>query len=303
MRFGRRTDGAAASVGGSTNRGGGGLGRYRVVVPTIVDKERMVELLRGEYGAVAGLCSALAEDDWEHPTCLPGWTVRDVLSHMIGAESMLCGDPAPEVDVSHLSHLRNPIAEANEVWVESMRGCSGPDMLARFGEVTGRRLSALDAMTQAEFDAPSWTPAGRDETYGRFMRIRHYDCFMHEHDIRFALGEPARDAGADVSSALDEVATGIGYIVGRRARFPDGSSARIDVTGPPSRTFLVAVDGRAALVGSLEQPATAGIEMPAMLFLRLTGGRADGDLPEGSISYSGDRDLGEQLVANLAFTI
>ena len=39
-------------------------------------------------------------------------------------------------------------------------------------------------MTQADFDAPSWTPAGRDETYGRFMRIRHYDCFMHEHDIR-----------------------------------------------------------------------------------------------------------------------
>ncbi len=273
-------------------------------MPTFVDKAAVTDLLRREYSAIAGLCSTLAKDDWDVATCLPGWTVRDVLSHVIGAESMLCGESPPDVDISHLAHMRNPIAEANEVWVESMRTFGGSEMLARFDDVTGRRMKALDAMTQEDFDAPSWTPAGHNETYGRFMRIRHYDCFMHEHDIRFAVGAPPRSADADLRSALEEVSTGLGYIVGRRARFPDGSSVRIDLTGPLSGTYLVKVDGRAAVVDSLGSPPTVGIELPTTLFLRLTGGRDDAPgQAGGQIVFSGDRQLGEQLVANLAFTI
>ena len=78
-------------------------------------------------------------------------------------------------------------------------------------------------MTQADFDAPSWTPAGPDETYGRFMRIRHFDCFMHEHDMRGAVGAPDRPEPTHVASALDEVSTGLGFIVGKRAQAPGGA--------------------------------------------------------------------------------
>ncbi len=150
----------------------------------------------GEYQALVDLGADLVPDQWDTPTCLPGWTVRDVLSHVIGTEAGMMGEPAPDVDISHLAHMRNPIAEANELWVESLRGTSGPEMVARLEEVTGRRLAELDAMDQDAFDAPSWTPAGRDETYGRFMRIRHYDCYLHEQDIRLALGMAVRETVA-----------------------------------------------------------------------------------------------------------
>ena len=74
-------------------------------------------------------------------------------------------------------------------------------------------------MTQADFDAPSWTPAGRDETYGRFMRIRHYDCFMHEHDIRYALGL-ASEAGPVPTSSPPSTrwrpASGTSSVAGHR---------------------------------------------------------------------------------------
>lgn len=273
-------------------------------MPTFVERAPLVELLRGEFAALSALCSTLAKEDWDVPTCLPGWTVRDVLSHVIGTEAMLCGEPQPDADISHLDHMRNPIAEANEQWVESMRTWSGPELLARFDDVTGRRMVTLDAMTQQEFDAPSWTPAGPDETYGRFMRIRHFDCFMHEHDIRSAVGAPAREVPDDVTSAVDEVSTGLGYIVGRRAAMPDGTSVRIDLDGAVTRTFLVKVDGRAALVDALDGPATVGLTLAAMLFLRLTGGRDDrAGPPAPEIVFSGDRALGERLAANLAFTI
>jgi len=271
---------------------------------TIVNRQATVDLLRNEFTVLGELGASLDEAQWDTPTCLPGWTVRDVLSHVTGTEAGLLGEPVPEVDVSHLEHMRNPIAEANERWVEANRGLTGGEMVARWLDVSGRRLAVLDAMDQADFDAPSWTPAGKDETYGRFMRIRHFDCYLHEQDIRLALGMPARETDADVASSLDEVATGLGYIVGRKAALPDGSRVRIDLVGPAARTYLVQIDGRAAVVESLDGPVTVGVELPSMHFLRLTGGRHDAGVePADGVRFTGDPDLGAQLVNNLAFTI
>ena len=273
-------------------------------MPTILDKVATVELLREEFRQLTDLCAELDAAQWDTPTCLPGWSVRDVLSHVIGVAAGLLGEPAPQADVSHLSHMKNPIAEANELWVEANRGLSGEQVLARLEDVTSRRLAALDALSQADFDAPSWTPAGKDETYGRFMRIRHYDCYLHEQDIRLALGLVPRESAPDLASALDEVATGLGYIVGRRAAMPEGARVAIVLTGPVPRSYFVQVDGRAAVVDALDGDPTVGIELPAVRFLRLTGGRADaGVAPADGVTFRGDRALGEQLVANLAFTI
>jgi uncharacterized protein (TIGR03083 family) len=273
-------------------------------VPTIVDKDRIVPLLGREFAAVTTLVSDLTDAQWGTPSCLPGWTVRDVLSHMVGTELMLSGSPPPVADISHLDHMKNPVAEANEIWVESMRRLAGSEMVARWTAVTADRLATLEAMSQAEFDAPSWTPVGSDETYGRFMRIRHYDCYMHEHDIRLALGLPRRDDPDDMASCLDEVATGLGYIVGRRAGLPDGSRVRIDLTGDVTRAFLVRVEGRAAVVDTLDGPETVGLELPTALFLRLTGGRDDGPSgPAAEPHLTGDLALARRLVDNLAFTI
>lgn len=273
-------------------------------MPTIVDRDATVALLSGEFAAVEDLCRGFSANQWETPTCLPGWTVKDNLSHMVGTEAMLAGEAPPEADVSHLSHLKNGIARANEVWVESLRPLPGAEVLERFGAVTARRLAALQAMGQADFDAPSWTPAGPDETYGRFMRIRHFDCFLHEHDMRLALGLPDRPAPADVASSLDEVATGLGYIVGRRAALPAGARVRLQVTGPVSRTYLVEVAERAAVVDRLGGDPTCGLRLPAMLFLRLTGGRVPpGPHLGGDIELEGDPEQATRLAEHLAFTI
>jgi uncharacterized protein (TIGR03083 family) len=280
------------------------VAHYGVVVATIVDKNAVVELLRQEYRALADVCGSLELEQWDVPTSLPGWSVRDVVSHVIGAEAMLLGEPAPRVDLSHLTHMRNPIAEANEVWVEALRRTPGPGMIGRLEDVTGRRLAALDVMDQADFDAPSWTPAGRDETYGRFMRIRHYDCYLHEQDIRVALGLPFRETEGDLASALDEVATGLGYIVGRRAALPDGSRLRIELTGPAPRTYLVQVDGRASVVPALDGQPTVGVTLGASRYLRLTGGRDDpGTSPGDGVVVTGDAEVAARLMANMSFTI
>jgi uncharacterized protein (TIGR03083 family) len=272
-------------------------------VATHVDRDEIVGLLHEEFAAVAELGAGLTDEQWATPTCLPGWTVKDALVHMGGTEAMLLGEPQPEVDVGHLTHVRNDIGASGERWVESRRAHSGADDLTWFRGLTDRRLEALDAMTQADFDAPSWTPAGPDETYGRFMRIRHFDCFMHEHDMRGALDLPDRADPRHVASAITEPATALGYIVGKRAGLPTGTTVRIRLTGPVDTTWLVAVEDRARVVDALDGVPTVALELPAMRFLRLTGGRQQGSPIPADVAVQGDADLAGRLVANLAFTI
>lgn len=274
-------------------------------MPTFVEIGPMVDLLADEWQAIDQTCAGLDEGQWKLPTCLPGWSVQDQLAHVVGIERMLLGEPAPEVDVSHLDHIRNDIGAMAEVWVEELRPLSGAEVLERFRTVAGSRLDALRSMTQEDFDAASWTPVGKDETYGRFMRIRHYDSFLHGNDIRDALGVTLRDEPTAVASAWLEVEPTLGYIVGRTAGFPEGSSLRLVVTGSVERNRDVrVVDGRAILDEAAEGPATVTMTVPAWLLLRLTGGRVEPDPFLGAeLQLEGDPELGRRLADSLAVTI
>ena len=42
---------------------------------------------------MAELGDGLTDVQWDTPTCLPGWTVKDALVHMGGTEAMLLGEP------------------------------------------------------------------------------------------------------------------------------------------------------------------------------------------------------------------
>lgn len=273
-------------------------------MPTIVDREVVAPRLIDEYGALSDLCSRLSDDDWATPTCLPGWSVKDVLSHVVGTESMLLGEPAPQIALPAYDHVKNPTAQFNEAWVESLRPVPGPEVLERFEVVAAKRIDALRNMTQADFDEPAWTPISPDETYGRFMQIRHFDCFLHELDIRAAVGAADREDPAHVELALREPLAVLGYIVGKKAAMPQGTSVRIRLTGPVNETHHVVVEERARVIDDLEDEPTTGIRLPAVLFLRLAGGRVDpmsyiGD----AITFEGDAELAARLATNLAYTI
>ncbi|GAB2842859.1 maleylpyruvate isomerase family mycothiol-dependent enzyme [Actinocorallia aurea] len=264
-------------------------------------KQQVVDALVGEWAALDALLDGLSPEQWALPTCLPGWRVTDVVAHLIGTEAMLAGDPVPEtgVDVKALPHVRNDIAAFNEQWVEALRDTEPAGMLAGFREITARRAAALAAMSEADFAAPSWTPAGQ-ATYGRFMQIRIYDCWTHEQDIRAALGAPGNEHGPAAEAALTEASLSMGYVIGKRAAAPDGSSVLIDLTGPMRRALTVKVDGRAQLIPAPEEPPTSTLRLSSSLFLRLCAGRP---ASTDAVELAGDRDLAARVLAHLAFTI
>ena len=274
---------------------------------THVPKDRVVTALEEEWRNLDALVSPLSEDEWLAPTPLPGWTVGDVMAHVIGTESMLLREPAPEIDIGAPDHVRNDIGRFNEQWVVSMQGRSPAEVLARFRDATARRLDELRAMDTETWEAEGFTPAGKD-TYGRFMRIRVFDCWIHEQDIRDAVGRPGGDAGAPTELALDEMTTAMGFVVGKKAGAPPGSKVVLDLTGPANRQVFIELGtgegARAAVVDELSGQPTVTLCMPVGVFVRLGGGRADPASLRERVEITGeDVELGERIVANLAFTI
>ncbi len=267
------------------------------------DKDRIVTLLGSEWSALADLLGGLDADAWAAPA-LPGWDVHDVVAHMVGTESALDGAAFPPVPdgTEFGAHVRNDIGRANEAWIISLRGLSHADLLAEFLAITARRLAALTAMPAEEFFAPSWTPAG-DATFGRWMEIRVFDCWMHEQDIRVATGLTGHENGPEAEQSLAEVIGALGYIIGKRGRAPDGSSVLISLTGPIERDLSVVTAGRAKVVDALDGEPTATIALSSSLFLRLAGGREDPEAALDRITLGGDVALARQLATNLAFTI
>ncbi len=269
-----------------------------------LDKDGLIEDLRSVWASIGELGAGLTETDWGRDTRCPGWTVRDVVSHMIGTELMLSGAGDPSTDLPDAAHVRNDVGRFNEVSVERRRGRPGHEILEEFLSVTSARLAALEAMDEADFAEETWTPAGQD-SYGRFMRIRVFDCWMHELDMRAAVGRPGGMEPRVVHRSLDEMSTALGYAVGKKAGVAEGTSVAFVVTGPIERRFDVVVEGRAHLADSAVPDPTVTIACGVGEFAALCGGRVDphGLLASGSVTIEGDRDIGEQVVTTMAFVI
>lgn len=274
---------------------------------SMIPKDRTVDALASVWSSLRELLGGLSAEQWSTPTALPGWDVRAVVGHVIGTERMLMGD-APDhtvdrdAETATAPHVRNDIGALNEGWIRTLAPLSSDELLAEFDRVTDARLTALREMSQVEWDAESFTPAGPD-AFGRFMQIRVFDCWFHEQDIREAIGRPGHAAGQAVAVALDEVSTALGFVVGKRAGAPAGSTVSFELTGSSGRTILVEVADRARVVETIEGPPTVTITLPVLAFTRLCGGRSVVADVEADIELEGDLDLGRAVLANLAYTI
>jgi uncharacterized protein (TIGR03083 family) len=275
---------------------------------TKLDKSDVLDGLFGVWDEIDTLLAGLPDEEWQAQTSLPGWTVHDVTAHLIGTESMLQGIATPDadIDVSTLKHVRNDIGVMNERWVRKLRGTSVTDLLEKFRATTANRREALTGMGDDDWNQITATPAGPD-TYGRFMRVRDFDCWMHLHDIRDALDQPPADAdlgGPSSRLALDEMAASMGFVVGKLGGAPDGSRVAIELTGPLQRAICVDVAGRGRLVEDFGgQEPTATISLDGLLFRQLAGGRTTVARHPDAVRYGGDDEVGRRVVEHLNYVI
>jgi uncharacterized protein (TIGR03083 family) len=268
-------------------------------------QEPVVTILAEEWDAIDFLGQGLGEGEWELPSECPGWTVRDVLSHLIGIERSLLGDPSPPPLAELPPHVENEIGARNEAWVAPRRSLPGPVVLQEFREVSRRRLAQLRAFPGSRYDEVGPSPIGEVQ-YREFMHVRVMDSWVHEQDIRIATARPGHDSGPAAQLSLDRLCAGIPFVVGKQAGAPDGVSVRFELRGSLPRRIDVAVrDGRAKVVPSVDGTPTVALGMDVEVFWRLTCGRVDGGAARlaGLVDVEGDSELASRVVDAMAFMI
>lgn len=307
--------------------------------------EPTVELLDKEWATIYDLCNNLDEREWALPTDCPEWTVKDQISHIIGTELMLSGEQPPrspwqpEADDSagsqkheekisqdeninkRFPYVKNPIGEANELWVDARRRTPPRQVLEEFHRITTERLAVLRSMSEEELAKVGWTPAGQ-APYREFMAIRVFDCWVHEQDIRRAVNRPGNLAGSAAGHSRGRIKQAMPFVVGKKVQPPNGSIVVFHITnlGEADDTFAVEVNnGRAAFVDTTSMnyidkapvdlpdagSSTAHLDMDFETFACLACGRwnPDESIQQGRASMTGNIELGTQVLQHLNFMI
>ena len=267
--------------------------------------QQMVDTMEAVWRSIDGLCAGLSEAQWKTVTDCPGWSVQDQLSHLAGSENGLLGRPRPDHTVPTLTHIKNDVGANNEIVVDYRRPWSGAQVLEDFREATGERLTVLRAMDAGDFDAAAQTPIGPG-TQRDYLAIRIFDAWVHEQDMRRALGIPGDLEGPVAEHSVGRMAMAVPYIVGRKVQPPDGTTVVLEVTGGAGRVLPVAMQGtRANPLDSVPESPDARLEMDVETFLCLCCGRWDPAEPieSGRVQISGDHALGESIAREMNIMI
>ena len=263
--------------------------------------QKLVDMMEAVWHSIESLCQGLSEEQWKTPTDCPGWSVQDQISHLVGSESRILGRPGPEHTPSETSHVRNEIGARNEEQVDWRRPWSGGRVLEEFLEVTAERVVGLRAMTPEDFAAETETPIGLG-TMADFLRIRIFDAWIHEQDIRRALRQPGHMGGPVARHSIDRTALAMPYVVARRALAPDGATVIFRITGEAGQTVSVGVqDRRGARLEQEPSSPTVTLTMESETFVCLGCGRWDPShtMSRGKVALEGDTVLGEAIVGGM----
>jgi uncharacterized protein (TIGR03083 family) len=270
----------------------------------MTDAERLARLVAVWWEAVDSFTRVLehvAEDQWRAPTDLPGWDVHAIAAHTAHLEALLAGRPHVEVEVVGAPHARGVMGLFTEQGVLVRRDETPDALITEIRESTTARHTQLLADPPTDPSAPAPGPFGAiGWTTGLLLRNRPLDVWMHEQDVRRAIGRPGNLDSAAAVHAADYLMESLPYVVAKRAQAPAGSVVRVDVAGHAPVTVVVGEDGRGRAATPDEGEPVATVAMDREAFVLLAGGRRDADRVD--VRLDGDTELAGRVVASLAVT-
>ena len=183
------------------------------------------------------------------PPTVPGWTVKDQLSHLIGIERMLLGDPPPPplTECPRPRHQRlrgdergvggGPPARARRRGAGRVRRGHQPAARGPAGHAHGRASTRSGGARSARCPtASSWRPGS--STAGPTSRTSAGPW-----------AGPAVATGSGEATALDRCERTMPFVVGKRVAPPDGTSVLFAVIGVMGRQVACRGGRRAGRAG------------------------------------------------------
>jgi uncharacterized protein (TIGR03083 family) len=270
----------------------------------VTDLRERVDIWRAACGDLAALARGVDKLAWDFPTDLPGWSVHDVMAHCSALECELAGDEALAADVdAEAPHIRNPRGVYTEQGVLARRGYTKSQLIDEFEDAVRRRAELLAA---EPLDDPTGTPAitpGRIEwDWGTLLRNRIVDIWVHDQDIRRAVGKPGDQDTPAAAFVQDVFGRAMPYVLAKRAGASRGTTMVVDITGPVPAVYAVAVDDdrRGVPVDAADLEPTVRLTMSTETFAMLAAGRrTPTELP---VTVDGDRALADRVVGDMVVT-
>jgi uncharacterized protein (TIGR03083 family) len=267
--------------------------------------EWIIDALDQTWTSIDRTLRTRSPEAYDAPTPCPGWTVRDVVSHLVGFELMLRGGPVPEHTGAWPDYVKNPVGEFNEAYVRAYRDKPGAEMLDLFVATTKDSLERLRALSDVEWEKVGWSPEG-ERPYYRFQETRVLDSWIHLQDIRDALLEPSDDHGPGEEIVVNRFEAALPYVLGKRVGAPEGTLVQINLSGRLGRSILLGVvEGRARALEHLSRTPELELTTPVALFWRRAAGRisADAFLNASATDVRGDRTLARGIAEGLTVMI
>ncbi|MEO3761172.1 maleylpyruvate isomerase family mycothiol-dependent enzyme [Mycobacterium sp. B14F4] len=192
----------------------------------------LMDMARAERADLAEFLAGLTPQQWDTPSLCTGWTVKDVVAHVVSYEELGFGGLAKRF-------ARGWIVRANQVGVDDFAALS-PDEL-------------LDFLDRHLY------PSGLTAGFGGMIAL--VDGTVHHQDIRRALNRPRVIPADRLARVLPLIPgnprLGAGRrIRGLRLRTTDVDWAHGDgpeVTGP-GEALMMAMTGRPAALADLDGP-------------------------------------------------
>ena len=267
------------------------------------DREELagyVEIWWQAVNDLLDLLEQLPEEEWATPTDLAGWDVRACAAHTAHLESILAGNPEETAEVGEPPHVTGFMGLYTEIGVVNRRDASADAILDELRAVTTARHTTLLADPPTDGDAKA-DPVfgGVPWTWRTLLRNRPLDVWMHEQDVRRAVGRPGNMDSVTARHTADYLAESLGFVLGKKVGAPTGTSLVLDLAGSAPVAFVIDDSGRGQRTEPPAEP-TATLRMDRESFIRLAGGRCAAE--PGRVSVDGDQELGARVLASLATT-
>jgi uncharacterized protein (TIGR03083 family) len=194
------------------------------------------------------------------------------------------------------------VSSYTQAGVEARRGHTAEELLTEFAEAVAFREQELETLPDDPEAPAPLTPGGISWSWDTLLRNRAIDVWVHEQDIRRAVGKPGGlgSAGAHVTTNTFRMA--MPFVVGKKVRPAPGTTVAWHVTGEIPFDLAVAVgdDGRAKPVETLEGEPQSMLTMSSETFTVLGAGRRPAE--QLDVEVSGDVELAKAVLSAMPVT-
>jgi uncharacterized protein (TIGR03083 family) len=252
-------------------------------------------------GDFVGLLESLEPDDWHRPTDLPGWDVHACAAHTAHLEAILAGAAEEPLGSDVPEGVSALISAYTEQGVLARRDRTPVELVEEIRSATTTRHERLLADPPSDGRArpePIFSGVGWD--WQTLLRNRPLDVWMHEQDVRRAVGRPGGLDSAAARHVVDYLSESLGFVLAKRAGAPAGTTLVLRVEGHPPVAFAVDEDGRGRALADVPDDPTVALTLDRESFIVLAGGRREPG--PGRVSVAGDGLLARRILDRLAVT-